>query len=46
MLCDKQLATVNQYSLTLFDLSVTSQVKNKVNMIVSYTVRRDLPNAV
>ena len=29
VLCDKQLATVNQYSLTLFDLPVTSQVKNK-----------------
>ena len=46
ILRDKQLATVNQYSLTLFDLPVTSQVKNKVNMIVSCTVRRDLSNAV
>ena len=27
VLCDKQLATVNQYSLTLFDLPVTSHVK-------------------
>ena len=42
----KKLATVNQYSLTLFDLPVTSQVKNKVNMIVSCTVRRDLSSAV
>ena len=46
VLRDKQLATVNQYSLTLFDLPVTSQAKNKVNIIVSCRDRRDISNAV
>ena len=46
VLRDKLLATVNQYILTFFDLPVTSQVKNKVNIIVSCRVRRDFSNAV
>ena len=47
VLRDKQLATVNQHSLTLFDLPVTSKIKkNKVNIIASCGVRRDLSNAV
>ena len=49
VLRDKKLATYlakNQYILTLFDLPVTSQVKNEVNLIVSCRVRRDLSNAV
>ena len=50
VLRDKLLATVNQYILTFFDLfwpscDVTGQ-KNKVNIIVSCRVRRDLSNAV
>ena len=49
VLRDKQLATnlaKNQYILDLFDLPVTSQVKKKINIIVSCRVRRDLSNAV
>ena len=50
VLRDKLLATVNQYILTFFDLlwpscDVTGQ-KNKVKIILSCRVRRDLSNAV
>ena len=50
VLRDKLLATVNRYIfdlfLTIFDLPVTSQIKNKINIIVSCRVRRYLSNAV
>ena len=46
VLRDKQLATVNQYILTLFDFLWRHRSKNKVNIIVSCRVRQDLSNDV